>query len=594
MAADLTDRATSLDKPEVDHHQDDSDGLQQLEEAAAQSGPYKDTMFIGTIVAAGFGMIGGTGSYGLPASVLTQINNDIGPDSSYFWIGVVNTLTLAAGFTLVGRLTDTFGRRWFVVGGNILALIGTIVASRAMTVKTLIGANVLSGLGAVVQTSVPFTVGELVPMKQRYVMVSLMYVFAIPTAAFGPMISWAFVLHTSAGWRWCYYFMTITNAVSALGWFLFYHPPTFHMKQTKSRIEVVKSMDVVGIVLFTGGLVVFLMGLSWGGSAYPWDSAHVIATMVVGGCSLVALVLWECFANLSQPLIPMHLFRNIGWVVNVLTMCMAASCYYGFSIIFPQMVFMLYTSDAEYGSRLACAAPASFLLGTILAGMSGYIGRQKYQVVIASVIAAPLLGGIACVTVDNKATVLGLIITGSVAIGYVEGVSVTSTGISIKNQEEIGAAVGVASTCRAAWATVATTIYLSVLQNKLKDAIKTKVVPTLVKAGLPLSSVPAFLAAFSTGSFAQIPGATPDIIATGVSSYREALVYAFRMVFYTALALLLTNCILALFFPNLDHKMKLGVAARLHRPGKRNNLDSSQRAPTNGVAVEKGSQPAEE
>lgn len=66
------------------------------------------------------------------------------------------------------------------------------------------------------------------------------------------------------------------------------------------------------------------------------------------------------------------------------------------------------------------------------------------------------------------------------------------------------------------------------------------------------------------------------------------------MVFYTALALLLTNCILALFFPNLDHKMKLGVAARLHRPGKRNNLDSSQRAPTNGVAVEKGSQPAEE
>lgn len=71
-------------------------------------------------------------------------------------------------------------------------------------------------------------------------------------------------------------------------------------------------MDVVGIVLFTGGLVVFLMGLSWGGSAYPWDSAHVIATMVVGGCSLVALVLWECFANLSQPLIPMHLFRNIG------------------------------------------------------------------------------------------------------------------------------------------------------------------------------------------------------------------------------------------------------------------------------------------
>lgn len=157
---------------------------------------------------------------------------------------------------------------------------------------------------------------------------------------------------------------------------------------------------------------------------------------------------------------------------------MAASCYYGFSIIFPQMVFQLYMSDTKYGSRLACAAPASFLLGTIVAGLSGYIGKQKYQVLVASVIATPLLGGIACVTVDNKATVIGLIITGSMAIGYVEGVAVTSTSISISNQGEIGAAVGVGSTFRAGWATIATTIYLSVLQNKLADAIRTKVSPT--------------------------------------------------------------------------------------------------------------------
>lgn len=156
-------------------------------------------------------------------------------------------------------------------------------------------------------------------------------------------------------------------------------------------------------------------------------------------------------------------------------MSMAASCYYGFSIIFPQMVLQLYTNDTEYGSQLACAAPASFLLGTIVAGLSGYIGKQKYQVMAASLIATPLLGAIACVTVDNKATVIGLIVTGSAAIGYVEGVAVTSSSISINKQEEIGTAVGVASTFRAGWATIATTIYLTVLQNQLADAITHKV-----------------------------------------------------------------------------------------------------------------------
>lgn len=139
------------------------------------------------------------------------------------------------------------------------------------------------------------------------------------------------------------------------------------------------------------------------------------------------------------------------------------------------MVFQLYTSDTEYGSRLACAAPASFLLGTIAAGISGYIGKQKYQVIVASLIATPLLGALACATVDNKATVIGLIVTGSVAIGYVEGVAVTSSSISITRQEEIGTAVGVASTFRAGWATIATTIYITVLQNQVKEGITKRV-----------------------------------------------------------------------------------------------------------------------
>ena len=46
------------------------------------------------------------------------------------------------------------------------------------------------------------------------------------------------------------------------------------------------------MLLFVGGLILFLMGLGWGGSRYPWRSAHVIATIIVGACSLVAFVLY--------------------------------------------------------------------------------------------------------------------------------------------------------------------------------------------------------------------------------------------------------------------------------------------------------------
>jgi hypothetical protein len=84
------------------------------------------------------------------------------------------------------------------------------------------------------------------------------------------------------------------------------------MKNTKTRLELLKAFDWIGLILFMGGLVVFLIGLSWGGSVHPWKSAEVIAFIVVGGCTIIVFVIYECIAPLKEPLVPMHLFKNTG------------------------------------------------------------------------------------------------------------------------------------------------------------------------------------------------------------------------------------------------------------------------------------------
>lgn len=48
----------------------------------------------------------------------------------------------------------------------------------------------------------------------------------------------------------------------------------------------------MGIFLFTGGLLILLMGISWGGVQYPWTSAHVLATITVGFLTLAVFVLY--------------------------------------------------------------------------------------------------------------------------------------------------------------------------------------------------------------------------------------------------------------------------------------------------------------
>jgi MFS family permease len=295
----------------------------------------------------------------------------------------------------VGRLSDLFGRRWFFICGSVLSLIGCIVCSVAKDINQLIGGTVLVGIAASAQLSVTYVVGEVVPMKHRFLANAFIYVGVIPFVGLGPAISYAFVLKTAAGWRGCYYLIIAINAFSTVCWVLFYHPPTFHMKHARaSRMDLIKNFDYVGLVLFTGGFLIFLMGLSWGGSMHPWNSAPVIATIVVGGVTLIAFVCWEAFANLKQPVVPTHLFRNAGWVAIVFLCSLSSSVYYAFSIVWPQMVFGVYTSDQTYGAWLACLVGAGTNLGQLASGLLGRrLGNQKIQLVACMTIACAVLGG---------------------------------------------------------------------------------------------------------------------------------------------------------------------------------------------------------
>jgi MFS family permease len=202
---------------------------------------------------------------------------------------MVWTLSTAVSFVLVGRLSDLLGRRWFFVGGNAIGLIGTIVGATAQSVPTLIGANCLIGVAAAVQLSFAVVISELVPNKWRGYGIGALFFSSMPFAAFGPVIARSFILHIAAGWRWSYYLNIIVAGIATVLFFFFYHPPTYSMLHTKhSKKSIFKMLDLGGLVMFTTGLVIFLIGVSWGGTVYPWKSGKVIG-MIVGGAMLLVV-----------------------------------------------------------------------------------------------------------------------------------------------------------------------------------------------------------------------------------------------------------------------------------------------------------------
>ncbi|KIW76453.1 hypothetical protein Z517_11199 [Fonsecaea pedrosoi CBS 271.37] len=531
-------------------------------------GYFRSSLFLGSMAAVGIGLLAAISSFALAAPILGVINEDIGPSSNISWVAIVYTLMIAVGLTIVGRFTDIFGRRHTFIGGAVLGVVGSIVCATAPTVGALIAGMTLVGLAASTQVSYFYVTAELIPQKYRFLGNAIMYVFMIPGGAFAPAIANSCILHTPGGWHSTFYIVIAIQAAALFCWVAFYRPPTFEMKhRDKTRREYLVKFDYIGTALFAGGLLCFLLGLSWGGAVHPWKSAHVLATIIVGGVSLIVFALWELFARLEEPLVPITLLASGPWTAAVVTSGIGASLYYALTIVWPSMVAIVYPSgDLITDGLRASIVGACWVSGEIVSGIVAKpVGRIKLQCIVTLTLAGVLLGCMATSDPDSSTRATVLLSFSCFLAGYVEGLSLTITTLALEDQQQMGAGCGFGGSIRFTITTVATTIYTVVLSARLSATIPDQVPPALVSAGLPASSVATFIGSLASGqSLADIPGVTASIIAAGIRAYRSANADAYRTVFLSTIAFTGIGIITTLFLPNTDALMTDEVSTTLH------------------------------
>lgn len=117
-------------------------------DADLPKGYYRSPYFIGTFFATFLSQQAGTSTYLMSSTLLHYINADIGPSENNGWIPTIYILSTAVGLLLFGRWSDIFGRRWFFISASLLGVIGSIVCATAHSIPTVIGGQVMIGLGA--------------------------------------------------------------------------------------------------------------------------------------------------------------------------------------------------------------------------------------------------------------------------------------------------------------------------------------------------------------------------------------------------------------------------------------------------------------
>ncbi|EKD12770.1 uncharacterized protein L3040_006923 [Drepanopeziza brunnea f. sp. 'multigermtubi'] len=342
---------------------------------------------------------------------------DIGGADRWIWLVLANLLALAGVCPFVGSLSDLFGRRYICLFGSFLVILGMIVLSTAKVMNTFIAGMAIAGVGAgISELTALAATSELAPTAKRGKYVAVLIFTILP---FCPSVLWAQLIAEHAGWRYCGLLCGVWTAIGFFMVLFFYFPPPRVNSMGLSRREIISRIDFIGGFLSLSGMILFMAGMQWGGYQYDWDSAHVLAPLILGLLFLVAFVLWEIYGT-KHPMFPSRLKQapRILALTLVITFISGAN-FFSIIMFWPTQAFNVYGHDpVEVGIR---GIPVGF---SILAGavivlwcLSVLRGGNRELIIISSVMMTAGCGALACADRFNLHQLWGILVLAGLGIG---------------------------------------------------------------------------------------------------------------------------------------------------------------------------------
>lgn len=234
------------------------------------------------------------------------------------WVVEGYALLLSALLLVGGSLGDRFGRRRVYALGVALFTVASIACGLSTSVRWLILARCLQGLGAalLVPGSLALISASFAP-EARGRAIGTWSGFSGIAAAIGPLLGGWLVNHS---WRLAFFLNVPIAAVVLL----------LLARVPESRDPAARRLDPLGAALATLGLGGLVFGLIES-SRLGWGSPEVLAALVLGVGGLAAFLMFE--ARTETPMLPLDLFRSSDFTgANALTLFLygALSCVFFF------------------------------------------------------------------------------------------------------------------------------------------------------------------------------------------------------------------------------------------------------------------------
>jgi EmrB/QacA subfamily drug resistance transporter len=466
----------------------------------------------------------------------------------YTWTINIYLLTSTIATVLVGKLSDMYGRKPFLLVGILLFMIGAFLTGTSSDVYQFILYRGIQGIGAgIIQSTAITAVGDLFAPRERGKWMGIMMSIFGFSSVIGPLLGGYLIDHMD--WHWLFWiFLPIGFIAFALIWTMF-------PKITNGQRQ---SVDYLGSLFMTTTLVPLLLAFSWAGTEYKWGSPQILGLLSVTIVSAVIFVFIESKAK--NPIMPMHLFKN-----NVVTV----SNLIGFIMNFGMMGAMIYISffvqgvigiSPTYAGYVTMPMSIVMVIASTLTGQwMAKTGKYKRYALIGTPIM--ILGMAMMVYMDSVlVAVLAMIIFGfGIGLGMPVFSLATQNAVSHK---ELGAVTASTQLFRNLGGTIGIAVMGTVMANNMTTNLKESLqssAPELAKADpktaeqmLTFANPQALMnTPLLEKTQESLPASAQPVFVHMIDSIRDALSNTLSTVFLTGTLVMVVAFILVFFLKEI-------------------------------------------
>ena len=402
----------------------------------------------------------------------------------------------------------------------------------------------------------------------------------VPWGIFQTLI--ATQLAQNATWRWVYYITIILSAFTMVGTIFTYVPISKPRKDYgKSRLQQFSELDWIGMTLYTSGLTVFLIGLSWAGTpGFPWRSVSVILPIVLG-----AILFMLCFAYdwtiAKNPFFPYSLFSKIReFSLLLVGLFVAGMIFFSMSSILPQATTFVFDSrPIQIGLIQLPNGFGQWIGGALIPAFMHKIKHIRWQLVAALAIQTIFTAAYAATIPNNKAAWMALQLFGNICFAWATLCCYVTAGVNVPLRD-LGIATGIIGTFRNTGGAVGIAIFGTIRNSVLSSQLGPRITKAALANGFPSSGLGELIPAVQLavlgvpGPLRALDGVTSAVESATITAFKGAYAYAFQRVFLSTIPFGVIATMTVIFVKESSQYLTNHTAVHLEKERLRENTVS--------------------